>query len=327
MEFPSALKIWCNYDLPNTLRKQLAEQVQPHQLIWPSHLESSNLVASGFCPLLQEADIAFGQPLGSQVLECPRLKWVHLTSAGFTSFDNQSFKEFFIQRGAFLTNSSSVYDEPCAQHAAAFLLMAARSLIACLDNQRSDRAWPDAEIRLHSRLLKNQTILILGFGAIGRRLAEILQPFSLNIFAFKRTRTKEASVKVILGDELPDVLSQADHVINILPLNDDSRGFMNRDRLTLLKPEAVFYNIGRGQTVDQEALVELLALGTLRAAYLDVTNPEPLPPSHPLWKLPNCFITPHSAGGFDGENEALIEHFLSNLKLFASRKPLRDRIY
>ena len=89
---------------------------------------------------------------------------------------------------------------------------------------------------------------------------------------------------------------------------------------------AVFYNIGRGTTVDQEALSDALRSGRLSAAYLDVTDPEPLPSEHPLWAMPNCFITPHTAGGHMDENEALVSHFLENLRFFVSGSPLINRI-
>ena len=321
------LVIWSNAKLTPELRNQLEQQSKPHQIVWASLLEESNLVASGYCPLLLTADIAFGQPLSTQVTECPRLRWVHLTTAGFTTFDNAVTKEHFNQQNKILTNSSSVYSEPCAQHAAAFLLMEARNIPASFDNQRTYRAWPDAEVRMGSHLLSGQTVVILGYGSIGKRLTEILKPFRLKIFAFKRKRTEEPGVTVILEDELPEVLSRADHIINILPLNESTEGFFNRERLRLLKPEAVFYNIGRGQTIDQVALAETLARGAITRAYLDVTDPEPLPPVHPLWNLPNCIITPHSAGGFSLEYEALLEHFLQNLTRFSKGQSLVDRLY
>ncbi|HMB29898.1 MAG TPA: NAD(P)-dependent oxidoreductase, partial [Blastocatellia bacterium] len=92
------------------------------------------------------------------------------------------------------------------------------------------------------------------------------------------------------------------------------------------KPGAIFYNIGRGSTVDQEALLAALERGSLAGAYLDVTTPEPLPPDHPLWSAPSCFITPHSAGGQMREQHDLVEHFLENLRRFAGGRELLDRI-
>ena len=101
---------------------------------------------------------------------------------------------------------------------------------------------------------------------------------------------------------------------------------MNRLALQAVKPGGIFYNIGRGTTVDQEALRAALESGRLAAAYLDVTDPEPLPPDHPLWATRNCFITPHTAGGRDDEFEQLVRHFLANLLRFEAGIPLLDRI-
>jgi phosphoglycerate dehydrogenase-like enzyme len=103
-----------------------------------------------------------------------------------------------------------------------------------------------------------------------------------------------------LGDWLP----RADWVIDILPAASDTAGFFDGARFAAMKPGSIFINIGRGATVDQTALLAALR-GHLRAAYLDVTTPEPLPPEHPLWTAPNCILTPHVAGGHEDENDRL----------------------
>jgi phosphoglycerate dehydrogenase-like enzyme len=126
--------------------------------------------------------------------------------------------------------------------------------------------------------------------------------------------------------EATRALGAADHVLNILPAALATDGFFGAARLQAMKPGAIFYNIGRGTTVDQPALIAALTSGHLGAAYLDVTTPEPLPPDHPLWMAPNCFITPHSAGGHDDESVRLVRHFLENLGRFTSGQPLIDRV-
>jgi phosphoglycerate dehydrogenase-like enzyme len=125
---------------------------------------------------------------------------------------------------------------------------------------------------------------------------------------------------------LNDALGRADHVVNILPDNASTRGYFSAARLARMKPGARFYNIGRGTTVDQGALIAFLESGHLASACLDVTDPEPLPPDHPLWTAPNCFLTPHSAGGHANEDERLVRHFLSNLAAFERGEPLADRV-
>jgi len=121
-------------------------------------------------------------------------------------------------------------------------------------------------------------------------------------------------------------LGRADHVIDVLPGSPSTDRFFDAARFAGFKPGAVFYNVGRGTTVDQEALRGALLSGRLRAAYLDVTTPEPLPPEHPLWATPGCFITPHTAGGHEDEPQRLVRHFLENLRRFTARQALLDRV-
>jgi phosphoglycerate dehydrogenase-like enzyme len=121
-------------------------------------------------------------------------------------------------------------------------------------------------------------------------------------------------------------LSQVNSPINILPDNAASTQFISAERLDWMKRGAVFYNIGRGTTVDQEALSASLRSGHLGAAWLDVTDPEPLPDAHPLWTAPNCYITPHTAGGHRSEPETLVRHFLENFSRVLGDMLLRDRI-
>jgi phosphoglycerate dehydrogenase-like enzyme len=115
-------------------------------------------------------------------------------------------------------------------------------------------------------------------------------------------------------------------VVNILPDSPATRGFFDSDRFSQFKPGAVFYNIGRGTTVHQEALLKALRSERLHAAWLDVTEPEPLPDSHPLRSERNCFITPHLAGGHQNEAGTLVRHFLANLNRFLRGEPLLDRV-
>jgi phosphoglycerate dehydrogenase-like enzyme len=124
-----------------------------------------------------------------------------------------------------------------------------------------------------------------------------------------------------------ELLPRADHVVNILPANDESQNFLNAERLASLKQGAIVYNIGRGTTLDQNALMKELRGGRIAAAYLDVSEPEPLPPEHPLWTTPNCFITPHIGGGSHDEKERQVRHFLDNLRRFERGEALHNRVW
>jgi phosphoglycerate dehydrogenase-like enzyme len=167
---------------------------------------------------------------------------------------------------------------------------------------------------------------MLGFGSIGRRLATLLGPFGGKIYAVRRQIHREPGVHVVPEANLTKVLAEADHVVDVLPENEATRNYVNARRIACFRPGARFYNVGRGATVDQDALIAGLQSGRIGAAYLDVTVPEPLPPSHPLWSAPNCFITPHTAGGRDSVNLELVRHFLANLAVFEKGGAMTDRI-
>ena len=306
----------------------LQEGTHGHRVVFSEVRTTSSLAAAGADAALAGADVAFGQPDAGQVMRSSKLQWVHLTSAGYTRYDSVEFRHAAAARGMPLTNSSSVYAEPCAEHVFSFMLANARRLDIARDIQRGDRSWPTLPIREKSRLLLGQNALLLGFGAIGRRLAELLAPFSMKLEALRRrpVGNENESIRVITAGKLAAALAVADHVINILPDNAQTRGFVTARMFDAMKPGAVFYNIGRGTTIDQEALIERLRSGRLGAAWLDVTEPEPLPPDHPLWRAPNCFITPHTAGGHDTEFERLARHFLDNLALFTAGRELIDMV-
>ncbi|HWH70346.1 MAG TPA: NAD(P)-dependent oxidoreductase, partial [Candidatus Sulfotelmatobacter sp.] len=157
-------------------------------------------------------------------------------------------------------------------------------------------------------------------------LTELLQPFHMKLLAYRRKARGDEGVPVITPDHLAHTLNEADHVVDILPDSAETRHFFDATRFSQIKPGAVFYNIGRGATVEQAALLAALRSGRLRAAWLDVTEPEPLPDDHPLWGEPNCFITPHVAGGHLDEAKTLVRHFLNNLERFVRGEPLLDRV-
>jgi phosphoglycerate dehydrogenase-like enzyme len=306
---------------------ELQAGVAPHRLLLPQTLNASNLAAGQSDPLLAEADIAVGQPDPAQVIDVPKVRWTHLTTAGYTRYDTESFRTAMKKRGSILTNSSMVYDEPCAEHVMAMLMAVCRRLPHCSADQTLTQGWHSAEHRRNSRLLETQTVLILGFGAIARRLVELLAPFKMNILAVRRNVTGQEPVRTFSFKQLAELLPQADHVLNILPANSETECMFNADLFARMKSTAYFYNIGRGTTVDQIALQTALETRRIAGAYLDVTDPEPLPHDHALWRLPNCWITPHTAGGHEDEFLRLARHFLANLRRFEKGEALLDRIF
>lgn len=320
------LTIWTNVGLSGDDAAWLEESVKPHRLVRSSSATANNLVAGSGDPECQVADIAFGQPDPDDLLASSQIKWVHITSAGYTRYDRDDLKAAFASKGQIFTNSSSVYDDPCAQHVFAMMLMHARQMISTVESGQQ-ASWNYDGLRPKERILLGDNILIVGYGAIARRLVELLKPFKVNIRGIRRKPSGQDEVPTYPIEELGGHVGWADHIVNILPLNDSTQLLFNGAMFANAKPGAAFYNIGRGDTVDQPSLIQALESGLLSAAYLDVTSPEPLPSDDPLWKAKNCFITPHVAGGMQNESRVLLEHFVANIKRFEKEEALRDKVF
>jgi phosphoglycerate dehydrogenase-like enzyme len=321
------LKIWTNAKFSDAATRLLREGTSTHQLIQAAVSRASVLDAGGGDAGFAEADIAFGQPDPGDCMSSKRVRWVEVTSAGYTRYETTEFFEALKSRGAAFTNASGVFADPCAQHILAMMLAFGRQLLPTFRDQITDRSWHYDERRAASRLLTGERVLMLGYGAIGRRLRELLNPFGAEIYAFRRKAASESGVRFVTEGELPSVLRRVDHVVNILPANPATDHFVNESFFAACVPGVRFYNVGRGSTVDQPALVRALRAGVLGCAYLDVTEPEPLPREHELWTTPNCFITPHMAGGRHDQDETLVLHFLKNLTAFEKGETMADRVF
>jgi phosphoglycerate dehydrogenase-like enzyme len=322
------LTIYCNADLPEPALERLRSEVRPHGLLLPTGARAGVLDRGQPDPQLRLADVAFGQPDIDQVILEERIAWVHLTSAGYTRYDRADLRQAFQRRGAALTNSSLVFSEPCALHLLAFMCAQARQLPAAWDAQRGAHDWRQQELRARAHLLAGEAVVIVGFGSIARRLVELLAPLHMRVCAIRRRVEGDEPVPAYRHDDprAGQALADADHVIDVLPANPSTNQFFDAHQFEGLKAGAVFYNVGRGTTVAEDALQAALASGHLGAAYLDVTSVEPLPADHPLWSAPNCFITPHTAGGHHDESMRLVQHFLDNLARFVAGQPLVDRV-
>jgi phosphoglycerate dehydrogenase-like enzyme len=318
--------IWTNYQFPPAADATFRREVRGNRLVLSPNMQVSNLVAGAPDPTLSQADIAFGQPDPDAIIASPKLKWVHLSSAGYDRYDRPDLREAMKQRGGVMTNSSAVYEEPCAEHVFAMMLSLARQLPQSLETQRRDRGWPTPQRRIDSYLLTGQTVVILSYGAIANRIIELLAPLRMKVIAVRREVRGDEKVETVSDRQIDQVLPRADHVINILPGGAATKHMINAARFSVMKPGAIFYNIGRGGTVDQGAMLAALESGQIRFAYLDVTDPEPLSPGHPLWGHPNCFITPHTAGGSVDEFERLAGHFIDNLRRYETGTKLVNQV-
>lgn len=320
------LKIFSDSPFDAATTRLLMDGAAPHEVIFPKTTVASVLAKPEPDPSFGLADIAFGQPDVESVRNSENLKWLHVSTAGFTRYDTPEFRKLVAERGIVVTNSSSVYAVACAEHVFAFMLAQSRLLPEALASQAPNGSEEWFRLRSNSVPLRGQHVVILGFGGIATELVKLLSPFEMKITAMRRQPRGDEGFPTVTTEDLPGALATADHVINILPDNAESKNFINAERLARMKPGAIFHNIGRGTTVDQDALLESLRSGHLGAAWLDVTEPEPLPADHPLRGEANCFITPHIAGGHADESGTLVRHFLGNLRRYEAGETLKDRI-
>ena len=165
--------------------------------------------------------------------------------------------------------------------------------------------------------LTGKTVLIVGYGSIGRATEERLKPFDVNV----RRIGRHGREGVEPAERLDDLLQQADIVVLLLPLTEQTRGFFNRKRLAAMKHGALLVNAARGPVVDTDALVEALRGGRIHAA-VDVTDPEPLPSGHPLWAAPNLLITPHIAGSSPGMMNRVMRLIGDQCRRYLAGEPL-----
>lgn len=319
--------IYCGFgerSLEPAARELLRRRTSGWELVFAPHEGWSNLDAGRDDEATRRAAIVFGQP-DPALLPVSSTHWVQLTSAGYARYDEPAVRHALTARQIALTTSSSVYAEPCAEHLLAMMLALARQLPLLWADQ-ARQTWHDLERRRESFVLRGQSLLLLGFGAIARRLTELLAPFEMDVVAVRRKPSGREGIPILGPDSLDLALSRADHVVSTLPHGPSTRALMDAQRFGRMKKGALFYNVGRGSTVDQAALCDALAKGHLGGAYLDVTDPEPLPAGHPLWTAPRCHITPHTAGGRRTERLELVRHFVDNLARYTAGEPLQDRV-
>ena len=167
---------------------------------------------------------------------------------------------------------------------------------------------------------------IVGLGAIGGEVARIAPAFGMRVIGLRRNPRGDEPCETWPVSRLHELLPTVDDLVLTAPLNDDTRGLIGATELALLRPGAHVINVGRGQVLDEAALIAALQSGQVGGAALDVFEVEPLPTESPLWEMDNVIVTPHSSGNTDLAVERVIEIFADNLRRFVADEPLRNEI-
>lgn len=258
------------------------------------------------------AEVLIGGCSAEVLSKARNLRWVQVPFAGVEDcVSMQSFKE----RNILLTNMQRVQSSIISEHAIALTLALARNLESFVLNQPQGR-W--ARERDGIRTLQGKTMLVVGLGGIGTEIAKRAHALGMKAVATRASGREGPDFVSYVGspDELLDLAKDADVIASALPLTSGTTKLFDAKFFAVLKPSAYFINVGRGASVDTSALLAVLNEKRLAGAGLDVTDPEPLPADHPLWRAPNVIITPHVSGASDMPRDKVVSVIRENLRRY-----------
>jgi len=269
----------------------------------------------------EDAEIYWGNRITAEIIDAmPYLKWIHFGSVGIDRANIESVR----RRGIVVTNSRGLMVAPMVASALAFMCSLARGLHRCEALRKKgllDRAHLDQHFD-EIQDLAGQKCLIVGYGDVGKALAKACAALEMSVALVLRDNSSGAAPDWVADryglDEIKRAVADADYIVNLLPLTAQTKGVFNAEVFGAMKTSAYFVNIGRGQTVDEPALVDALAYARIAGAGLDVFQQEPLTNSSPLWVLDNVILTPHVAGLSRRYWERQGDLFIHNLGVFLS---------
>ncbi|MEM7346345.1 MAG: D-2-hydroxyacid dehydrogenase [Chloroflexota bacterium] len=276
---------------------------------------------------IPEADVLVISGFWNNALleKATRLKFIQSVGAGYNQFPQDQLRE----RGIRLASARGVNKNAVSEHAMAHILSLTRHIHTGRDHQHN-RFWRDmiGEIPQREDELEGKTLLIIGFGGIGSRLAKLAKAFDMRVLATKRNpATAEGPAdEVHTNDQLPSLLPQADFVALTCPLTPETKNLINHKSLGLMKPSAYLINMARGYVVNEPDLIEALEQGQIAGAGLDTFWEEPLGEESPLWGMQNVIITPHTGGETQKYEENLMDILLDNIERLTQGNSLRNQV-
>lgn len=268
---------------------------------------------------VQAADVILGNVPASLLSPEDKLQWLQTNSAGVDGYLNGCLPKHTV-----LTNATGAYGLAISEYMLAVWLELIKKLHTYRDVQHACE-WKDFG---NVTSVWNSTVLVMGLGDIGGEFAKRAKALGAKVIGVRRAgKDKPEYVdELIHTDKLDEYLPKADCVAITLPGTKETKGMFGADRIAKMKDGAVLLNVGRGPIVDTDALCAALESGKLSGAAVDVTDPEPLPAEHPLWKQKNAVITPHISGGYhlDETHDRIIRIMAENLAAFCAGKPLKN---
>jgi len=300
---------------------------------WPERLPLLSLVAPGveIVPFtsneeavkqVEDADAVIGTATSELLAVGSKVRWVQVGSAGverYLAIPQLGTGEVL------LTNGQKLASPEIAEHVMALTRALARGLGFAVTAQNRG-AWIRSEIGDLAPLvrLRGKTMLVVGLGGIGTEVARLASAAEMRVTGIRSSRRSGPPFvdQVGLTEDLAAYAAEADVVVNCLPMTPDTADIFDAALFKAMKPTGFFINVGRGGTVDTEALIGALSKGEIAGAGLDVTDPEPLPEGHPLWQAPNLIITPHYAAWSDIGRERRWLLYRENLRRFVAGEPM-----
>ena len=284
-----------------------------------------------------QAEVLFCDTLLNDLSRWPRLKWMQISAAGIEHLlANPPW-----QRGVQVTTFSGVAAVAMAEFTITAILAWTRNLYI-LHGLHIARTWAPDRTALGGRVLRGKTLTIVGYGSVGRETARLAKPFGLRVLAVRNrpeaaedtgyyepgTGDPDGSLpdRVYPVSELHAALAEADFVALSLPLTPQTRNLINAEALAAMKPTAYIVNVGRGATIDDDALIAALNRGQIGGACLDVFAQEPLPSSSPLYQVPNLVVTPHMSGVRYDYWDAAMPLFEANLRRYLAGEALLNAV-
>ncbi len=302
--------------LPDKFRSQLESLAREDiEIAWYDDAASARSAVAGcevmwFHPHLPTEEV-------SPLLEAgPQLRWVSAVNAGVNGWPLSLFQD----RGVLLTNGAGLHAIPMAEYVVMGMLGLVKRFPDLVRGQ-DRREWINTGALGE---LMGKSVLIFGYGQIGREIAQRLRGFQMDITGVRRRPGDEPGVVGTEGWET--LIPEADFLIVTAPLTDATRAVVGTAQFKLMKPTAWLINVARGALVDERALIAALRAGELAGAYLDVTEVEPLPASSELWALPNLLISPHSSASTNAFEERAVALFRDNLERFRTGRQLRNLV-
>jgi len=259
---------------------------------------------------LKDADAWITVPCNEELLEnAKKLKWVQSLRAGVDNYPLAALDE----KGIMLTSAKGIHRIHMAEYAIGMMIMMARN-VHVINSNRSLKKWyrnvPQDEIY-------GKTLCILGLGMIGRELAKKASLMGMRVLGVKRNSEPVEYVdEVYTPGQMGEFLPQSDYVVNLMPYTPATDKIIDREYFSMMKPSAVFLNLGRGRTVNEKDLIEALQKGRIKGLIADVYYDEPLPEDSPLWTMENAILTPHICGESVHYLAKSLEVIGPNLKAF-----------